>query len=272
MVSFSGNVRKMRTENKEVVQYTFPIGKELLAMNPLIGQRLQLTFSGEINCINCGRKTNKSFQQGYCFPCMRSLPETDQCIVRPETCHFHLGTCRDSAWGVKNCMQDHYLYFANSSGLKVGITRGSQIPTRWMDQGATEALAVLRAPSRYKVGQLEVLFKKHLNDRTDWRKMLKGIAEPIDLKARRDEVLAQLEAELEAAQDKLGWEFLHEGELQSFSYPVNHYPEKVTSLNLDKAPIFTGELQGIKGQYLIFDVGVINIRKYTGYNLTIETA
>ena len=270
MTSYSGNVRKMRTQHDSVVQYTLPIGEELVAMNSLIGQTLQVTFSGEIYCINCGRQTKKSFQQGYCFPCMRSLPETDQCIVRPETCHFHLGTCRDSEWGVKNCMQDHYLYFANSSGLKVGITRGTQIPTRWMDQGATEALMVLRAPSRYKIGQLEVLFKKHLNDRTDWRKMLKGVSEPVDLKARRDEALGLIRSELDDAQNELGWEFLHEGELQTFNYPVNIYPEKVTSLNLDKSPAFTGALQGIKGQYLIFDVGVINIRKYAGYNLSIK--
>ncbi len=271
MSTFSGNVRKMRTAHKSVVEYQLPIGDDLVDMNPLIGTGLQVSYGGVINCINCGRKTNKSFQQGYCFPCMRSLPETDQCIVRPETCHFHLGTCRDSEWGVKNCMQDHYLYFANSSGLKVGITRGTQIPTRWMDQGATEALAVLRAPSRYKIGQLEVTFKKHLNDRTDWRKMLKGVAEPIDLKVRRDETLGLIQSELDSAQRELGWEFLHEGELQNFAYPVNAYPEKVTSLNLDKNPVFTGQLNGIKGQYLIFDIGVINMRKYAGYHLSIET-
>lgn len=270
MTVFSGNVRKMRTTHKEVVEYQLPIGEQLIDMNPLIGERLQVSYDGLINCIHCGRKINKSFQQGYCFPCMRNLPETDQCIVRPETCHFHLGTCRDAEWGVKNCMQDHYLYFANSSGLKVGITRGTQIPTRWMDQGATEALAVLRTPSRLQIGQLEVIFKQYLNDRTDWRKMLKGIAEPIDLISRRDEMLAQLKGQLDEAQSELGWEFLDQGELQTFVYPVTGYPEKVTSLNLDKNPVFTGLLKGIKGQYIIFDVGVINIRKYAGYHLTIE--
>lgn len=276
MVSYSGNVRKMRTANeglpnKREVQYILPIGGDLLAMNPLLGAHLQITFSGVINCIHCGRKTKKSFAQGYCFPCMRGLPETDQCIVRPETCHFHLGTCRDAEWGTKNCMQDHYLYFANSSGLKVGITRGTQIPTRWMDQGATEALAVLRAPSRYNIGQLEVLFKKYLNDRTDWRKMLKGIAEPLDLIAQRDLILAQIARELDAVKQPLGWTFLHAAERQFFNYPVRHYPEKINSLNLDKTPQFSGQLHGIKGQYLIFDIGVINVRKYSGYHLSIAT-
>jgi len=270
MTTYSGNVRKMRTELLSPVGYTLPIGDQLLAMNPLIGQQIRLEFQGEINCIACGRATKKSFQQGHCFPCMRSLPQCDQCIVRPELCHFAQGTCRDEAWGQENCMQDHYLYLANSSGLKVGITRGSQIPTRWMDQGATQALAIMRAPTRHNIGQLEVALKAFANDRTDWRKMLKGSAESLDLLDAKYRLLERAESTLGELDEQIGWEVLPDQPLVEIDYPVLQYPEKIKSLNLDKAPSVEGVLQGIKGQYLIFDCGVMNIRKYAGYNLSIE--
>ncbi len=271
MPKFEGNVRKMRTSHESPVQYALPIGDALAPMNELIGGPVRLAFLGEIHCIACGRQIKKSFQQGYCFPCLRSLPETDQCIVRPELCHFHLGTCRDAEWGQKNCMQDHYLYLANSSGLKVGITRGSQIPTRWMDQGAAQALPIIRASSRFNVGQLEVALKAFANDRTDWRKMLKGTPEKIDLVTEKYRLLEQAEESLNALDESIEWEVLSDETAQVFEYPVNQYPEKVSSLNLDKAPVIESVLNGIKGQYLIFETGVLNIRKYGGYQLSLET-
>ena len=267
---YSGNVRKMLTAHKARVEYTLPIGDALLEMNPLIGQAIRIEYKGEINCVACGRATKKSFQQGHCFPCMRSLPQCDQCIVRPELCHFAAGTCRDPDWGQRHCMQDHYLYLANSSGLKVGITRGTQIPTRWMDQGATQALPIMRAPSRHNIGQLEVALKSFANDRTDWRKMLKGNAESLDLIDAKYRLLEQAEASLDQLDESIGWEVLEDEQVYEFEYPVERYPEKVTSLNLDKVPLVEGILQGIKGQYLILDCGVMNIRKYGGYLLTIS--
>jgi hypothetical protein len=53
----------------------------------------------------------------------------------------------------------------------------------------------------------------------------------------------------------------------NIQFPVNHYPNKLKSFNLDKHPEASGILQGIKGQYLLLDTGVINIRKFTGYEL-----
>ncbi len=262
-----GHLRKMRTQLGEQVQYQLPIGDQFLDMNALIGKRLQLSYQGEINCVACGRKTKKSFSQGHCFPCMRTLPECDNCIIKPETCHFAAGTCRDAAWGEKNCFQDHYIYLANSSGIKVGITRGSQIPTRWMDQGATQALPIFRVKNRLHSGLLEVVIKAHVSDRTDWRKMLKGIAEPLVMKQRRDELLALAATEISTLQLELGDDALErlDEDVVEIHYPVEQYPEKIKSLNLDKTPSVGGYLQGIKGQYLIFDSGVINIRKYGGY-------
>jgi len=266
-VVLRGNLRKMRTELGEPVKYQLPIGDQLQDMNALIGQTVKLNYLGEINCVACGRKTNKSFSQGYCFPCMRSLPECDSCIVKPETCHFAAGTCRDEEWGKTNCFQDHYVYLANSSGIKVGITRGSQIPTRWMDQGATQALPIMRVKNRLHSGLVEVAIKAHVADKTDWRKMLKGVAEPLDMKVRRDELLALSSPELEKLKNDLGSDAIEllDEDVVEIHYPVEHYPEKIKSLNMDKTPEIGGVLEGIKGQYLIFDSGVINIRKYGGY-------
>jgi len=269
MSDYIGNVRKMHTEHTSPVSYLLPVGDDLVPMNALIGQPLRIEYSGQINCLACGRKTSKSFQQGYCFPCMRSLPECDQCIVRPELCHFDAGTCRDESWGLKHCMQDHVLYLANSSGLKIGITRGPQVPTRWMDQGATQALPIIRADSRHNVGQLEIALKAYANDRTDWRKMLKGQAEPLDLVTEKHRILEMAEESLGQLDESIGWEVLDDEAIYDFEYPVAMYPDKVTSLNLDKLQVIEGILQGIKGQYLIFDIGVINIRKYGGYHLKI---
>lgn len=267
-----GVLNKMHAHHGDVVEYRLPLGDEMVDMNPLIGQSIHLSFTGNIFCINCGRKTSKSFNQGYCFPCFRSLAECDQCILRPELCHFDKGTCRDEAWGLKNCMQPHFVYLANSSGLKVGITRHSQIPTRWMDQGASSAMPLFEVTSRFASGLVEVMFKNHISDRTDWRKMLKGEPKKLDLRARGRELIARVEEAISFEQRIRisDFEELSEPDVYTFNYPVERYPDKVTAHNLDKTPQLKGLLQGIKGQYLILDNGVLNIRKYGGYEIEFE--
>lgn len=268
-----GHIRKMRVELGPPVQYSLPIGDELIAMNEHIGQQMSLTYSGGIHCIACGRKTNKSFNQGYCFPCLRSLAECDLCIVRPEQCHFAQGTCRDEQWGQAHCMQPHIVYLANSSGIKVGITRKTQIPTRWIDQGAVQALPIFEVKSRFTSGLLEVILKRHVSDRTDWRKMLKGIAQPVDLIAQRQQLLSVCEKEISELQQNVAYVDIVPLENQSVvsvDFPVREYPEKVKSLNFDKTPEINGLLLGIKGQYLILDSGVLNMRKFAGYRIGLE--
>ena len=268
----SGGLRKMKTKLAGPVEYQLPIGDELVDLNPLIGRALSLEFQGKIHCIHCGRETKKSFNQGYCFPCFKSLAECDMCIMRPETCHFHLGTCRDGEWAMGHCMQAHYVYIANSSGVKVGITRGSQIPTRWIDQGALQAVPVFKIRNRYHSGLLEAAIKKYVSDRTDWRKMLKGGGDMIDLKQKASDIIGQARSDLdriEADGGQLDWEALDEPVVE-IEYPVLIHPEKVTSLNFDKTPEVSGTLNGIKGQYLILDTGVINIRKFAGYRVTLN--
>ncbi|HEY5601778.1 MAG TPA: DUF2797 domain-containing protein [Gammaproteobacteria bacterium] len=265
-----GNLRKMVPANTKPVSYSLPLGDSVVALNEFLGKKIALTFTGTINCIACGRKTNKSFNQGYCFPCMRSLAECDTCIVKPELCHFVQGTCRDAEWALSHCMQDHIVYLANSSGIKVGITRHTQVPTRWIDQGATQALPLYRVASRYISGLVEVIIKNHVADKTDWRKMLKGDPEPLDLAAQRDALFAQCGKQIKQLENTLpenSIRLLPDAAITGIEYPVLEFPAKVTSLSFDKTPGVAGTLLGIKGQYLILDTGVINIRKFGGYEI-----
>ncbi len=273
-MKYTGNIQKMQTALNDTVQYHLPVGDALVNMNALTGANIKFTFHNEINCIACGRKTKKSFSQGFCYPCFQSLAQCDICIIKPEKCHYTDGTCREPTWGEQFCLQDHYVYLANSSGLKVGITRGTQIPTRWMDQGATQALPIFRVKNRLTSGLVEVIFKNHVADKTSWQKMLKGEAEKLDMQARRDELYTLCEAaidELTATLEDHGVEYLQNENAIDIRYPVDHYPLKVKSLNFDKTPEISGVLKGIKGQYLILDTGVLNMRKFAGYQLTLET-
>lgn len=273
-MQYSGNILKMRSTLSSPVEYHLPIGEQRLDMNALLEKKLTLRYTGQINCIECGRKTKKSFNQGYCYPCFTSLAQCDSCIVKPETCHYFEGTCREPTWAESHCMTEHFVYLANSSGIKVGITRGSQIPTRWIDQGASEAIPVFRVKNRLVSGLVEMILKQHISDRTDWRKMLKGKPDTLDLSQQRDRLFEECKKEIEAIASEQGVDSIHylANERQvHIDYPVVEYPAKVSSFNLDKDPLIEGTLQGIKGQYLIFDNGVINLRKYGGYHLEITT-
>lgn len=270
----TGHLQKMVTslsaKDDSPVEYQLPLDDQLVPISSYIGKKVKLEYSGEIHCMECGRKTSKSYNQGFCFPCFKSLARCDMCIMKPETCHFHEGTCREPEWGEEHCMIPHYVYLANSSGIKVGITRGTQIPTRWIDQGATEALPIFKVSSRLLSGKLEMVLKEHVSDRTDWRKMLKGNAESIDLAAKRDELLSAAAGDIQKIEAEFGTdeiEYLNE-EKVTINFPVESYPEKIKSLNFDKTPEIEGTLQGIKGQYLILDCGVLNIRKFGGYKIS----
>ncbi len=265
----SGHLQKMVTSLAEPVQYQLPLDDQRIDLNPYIGKPIQLHYQGEIHCIECGRKTSKSYNQGFCYPCFQSLAKCDMCIMKPETCHYDQGTCRQPEWGEQHCLQDHYVYLANSSGIKVGITRGSQIPTRWIDQGASEALPIFRVSNRLLSGKLEMAIKKHVSDRTDWRKMLKGEAEHLDLAAKRDELLTLAADDIAAIRKDYNDSdiVLLDDKQISIAFPVEQYPEKVKSLNFDKTAEIEGTLLGIKGQYLILDSGVLNIRKFAGYHI-----
>ena len=269
----TGVIRKMVVEATEPVSYWLPMGEERLELQSFLESQITLEFTGQIYCIECGRKTNKSFNQGYCFPCLRSLAACDMCIVKPELCHYDQGTCREPAWGESHCMRPHVVYLANSSGLKVGITRASQVPTRWIDQGAVQALPMYEVDSRLQSGWLEVALKRYISDRTDWRAMLKGDPLTLDLLVERDRLLGEASADLAQCQLKIGSASMRlvEGAQEArFKYPVLVYPEKIKAHNFDKKARVEGRLQGVKGQYMILDTGVLNIRKFAGYEVDLQ--
>ncbi|MBR9905884.1 MAG: DUF2797 domain-containing protein [Gammaproteobacteria bacterium] len=254
------------------VVYHLRAGEQRVALNERIGEPLSLRWTGAIACTHCGRATKKSFAQGHCYPCFKRLAQCDTCIMKPETCHFFQGTCREPEWGERHCFQPHIVYLANSSGLKVGITRKTQMPTRWLDQGAIQALPILEVDTRQQSGFVEMLFKQQVADRTNWRAMLKGDVEAMDLCAERDRLLNQLADGLNQLRETHGAEAIRalEAAPQHFHYPVSVFPKKVVSHNFDKQPLVEGVLHGIKGQYLILDSGVINLRKFTGYEIQVS--
>ncbi|MEO1574806.1 MAG: DUF2797 domain-containing protein [Pseudomonadota bacterium] len=259
----AGNLLKMKSVLGDVVQYTLPLSDERVDMNARIGTDIRMAFEGQINCINCGRLTKKSFGGGFCFPCFRSSPEASECIIKPELCRAHEGESRDMEWSKEHCLTEQVVYLAKSSAIKVGITRNSQVPTRWIDQGASEAIVFARVPNRYTAGVVEVAMKDHLTDRTNWQRMLKNQITDADLAQKKTELIDTLDAEMRQYVDE-------DQKVWSINYPVEAFPTKVKSLSFDKLPVIEGTLAGIKGQYLIFDDGrVLNIRKHNGYFVTL---
>lgn len=250
----------MNRFGNETVEYHLPVGDELIDMNALLNKTIKLEYKGEMYCIGCGRKTNKSFFQGYCFPCLKTAPQTSPCILHPEKCEAHLGISRDMEWSKEHCLQNHIVYLAVSSGLKVGVTRRSQVPVRWIDQGAWKAIKLAQTPNRNAAGLLEVALKKHFDDKTNWRKMLtNNLTTDIDLVEKK-------QTAWELAPDELKDYFIDDDQVIEITYPVIAYPDKVKSIGFDKQPVIEKKLTGIKGQYLIFeDNTVLNIRKHNGY-------
>ncbi len=267
-----GSLKKMaaQLDKNGHVHYQLPIGQQLLPLNDVIGKSLSLNFYGAIHCLHCGKKTKKSYSQGFCFVCMRKLPQCDLCIMKPETCHFDQGTCRDPQWAKGHCMTDHYVYLANTSGLKVGITRHTQIPTRWIDQGATQALPIFKVSTRLQSGLVEIALAEFIADKTNWRTMLKGNADPIDLEAMAVELIPKVEHKLDAIRAKYGNQSIQRlsEKTVDLDFPVIEFPTKISSFNFDKTPEVSGVLMGIKGQYLLFDKGVINMRKFSSYRIS----
>ncbi|TGK97289.1 DUF2797 domain-containing protein [Leptospira levettii] len=284
MPSFQGYVRKMSHKGTNPVSYFWEYanysedkktktieGKELTSDVPIesfLGKKISLITNDEIRCMNCGKKTKKSFNQGYCFVCFSKLAENDLCIMRPETCHHHKGTCRDSEWGNTHCFKKHIVYFANSSGMKVGITKENPVSNRWVDQGAKFGISILEVSSRRDAGILEHFLSQFLPDKTSWQKMVAGEPGIIDLKKEAVKFLNHLEkneffSPIETKQ-KLTWKPILTEEMMEIEYPILTYPSKIKSLKLTKETPVVGTLVGIKGQYLLFDTGVINIRSLGG--------
>lgn len=264
-MKIEGNLRKMKTALAGPVHYQLPAGDELVPMNDLIGHEIHLKFDGLINCIACGRKTKKPFGQGFCYPCFINSPQNSECIIRPELCEGHNGQGRDPEWEATHHVQPHYVYLAVSSGLKVGVTRKDQIPTRWIDQGAWQGIRLAETPQRQLAGKIEVFLKDHMSDKTNWQRMLKNmVATDINLLEKKAGIKELLPEDFQTY-------FSDNNEIIEIDYPVLEYPAKVKSINFLKVPEVKAKLMGIKGQYLIFEEGqVLNIRKHNGFYVTLE--
>ena len=259
-MEMTGNIRKMESQHGEVILYNLPLGTQKMEMNRWIGHEISMEYMGSIYCIKCGRSTRKSFAQGFCYPCFTTAPETEECVLRPELCRAHDGVARDMEYAKQYCLNEHVVYLSITSGLKVGVTRHTQVPTRWIDQGAVRAIELARTPNRYTAGLIEVAMKVHIADKTNWRKMLSGSESgEVDLVKEKGKLGRLMPEELSG--------FLSENnQVMDLKYPVSEYPVKIKSLNFDKDPIVSGRLTGIKGQYLLFNEDrVINIRKFGGY-------
>ncbi|MCB1043403.1 MAG: DUF2797 domain-containing protein [Acidobacteria bacterium] len=259
----------MRIEDASPARYLFRLDEQQLDLSGVIGCQFQLRFTGHIACIHCSRNIKKTFNQGYCFPCMRRLAQCDTCIVRPDLCHFAAGTCRDPEWAQTHCMQPHVVYLAITSGIKVGITRMTQIPTRWLDQGATQALPIAQVTTRRDSGLLEHACRELVADQTDWRAMLKGSKTDHDPQSVVATVVNHLKDKIPTLPLDGPVTWMNES-WRMFEYPLPHPPPKLKTWDLHKNPILSSRLLGIKGQYWVFEQGVMNIRKYQGYEVEIE--
>jgi hypothetical protein len=257
-MTYEGVLTKMKTENGHPIQYYMVFEHDFLNVNQLLDKSVSIRFL-KYQCLNCGLE-KKIFRQGFCYDCFYEIPQAADWIMKPELSTAHLDQeDRDLEYEKSVQLQPHVVYLANSSSVKVGVTRKSQIPTRWIDQGAHEAIEIVEVPNRYLAGIAEVALKEHVSDKTNWRTMLRNEIQDEDLVAWRDRLRTYLPDETQPY-------YLEHNKETNLTFPVLQYPTKLQSLNLEKSPYFEGVLKGIKGQYLLFEDGtVFNVRGSEGY-------
>ncbi len=259
LVMYKGVLTKMRTEFDSPINYFLQLGENTLNVNKLLGERIKIEFTG-YQCLNCSSH-RKIYRMGYCYDCFYNLPQTADWIIKPELSTAHLGIeHRDLSFEKEVQIAPHIVYLALSSNIKVGVTRKNQVPTRWIDQGASAALEIVETPNRYLAGIAEVALKDFVADKTNWRKMLKNEVEQGDLFEFRDKLSKYIPEEVKPY-------FLPDNtDKWTLDFPVYQYPTKIKSLNLTKTPIFEERLVGIKGQYLLFENDIVfNVRGNEGF-------
>ncbi len=272
-MEYCGNIRKMKTalDSEGKAQYRFILYDNLepsheIPMNELVGKEINLKFEHQINCVVTGKKIRKPYGEGMSYDAFMESPMAVPSIIRPELSQAHLGIgLRDLEWEIEHHVKPHYVYFALTGDVKVGVTRDTQVPIRWIDQGATEAIIFAKTPYRQAAGLIEVSLKEFMSDKTNWRNMLKNVfINTQSLQEAKEEMLPKVTGDLS--------EFLvDDNTVTSIKYPVLQYPEKVKSMKFDKFPEITKKLVGIKGQYLLFeDDTVINIRSQSGYKICLS--
>ena len=257
-------LRKMLAGFDGRVHYALSMGGSVLELDPLLGKELSIRATGILTCVSCGNRVKKFYGQGFCFPCLRDAPEASVCIIRPELCRAHMGEGRDPAWEADHHNTEHVVYLSYTGGLKVGVTRATQVPVRWIDQGAVAAIVIGRTPYRQLAGLMEVDLKRAFADRTDWRAMLRPVDADVGmerLRAARTHALTSLRHDLQGY-------LIEDAEPLRIDYPMLAWPPKVTSVQLGRTPEIRGPLVGIKGQYLLWEDGrVLNVRNHAGYHV-----
>lgn len=261
---YAGVLRKMKAELDEPVRYLMRLDRTL-AIHEKVGQWVTLSFTGEIECVSCGRAIKKTYGEGACYPCFQKDVSFSPCIIRPELCRGHLGEGRDPDWEAAHHVQPHIVYLAWTGALKVGVTRVANLPGRWLDQGAGAAIRLAETPYRQIAGEIEVALKEHLSDRTQWQRMLSAGSADVDLCAEKQRYGGLLEARLQK------W-ISEDDEVLRPRYPMEQPPSKPTRINLSKTPKIDGVLVGIRGQYLVFEGGrALNVRRHAGYKVELAT-
>jgi len=263
-MQYQGILTKMETEPGNPIQYYMVFENSFLNVNQLLGKDFEINFL-HFCCLNCTKK-KKIWRMGFCYDCFYSSPSAGDWIMRPELSTAHMGVAdRDLDFETRAQVQPHIVYLAAASDVKVGVTRKTQIPTRWIDQGASQAMPIIEVPNRYLAGITEVALKNHMSDKINWKKMLLNNISPIDLSSQRAFVRPLLPDEVQEYFDTT------EEKLYHIEYPVLEYPKKINTLNLVTTPNFQGKLIGIKGQYLIFEDGtVFNVRAFEGFAVQIN--
>lgn len=264
-------LQKMQSQLSDTVRYFLPDFTNR-PLNDWLGEKISIEHTGKFQCIQCNRSIKKTFQQGYCYPCLQRLYECNLCLIHPERCRVMEGCCPENDWAHKPCHAVHVIYLSYTSNLKVGITQQKNVPSRWVDQGAVAAAAFMTTSNRFLSGQVEMAMKSFVNDKTDWRQMLKESPQAPNLLIEWQRLLQQAASAIQkliAEYGKDNIDFIGQPFMQNITYPVIQYPDKIISLSLDKTPRISGTLIGIKGQYLYLDLGVINIRKFGGYQVEI---
>ncbi|WP_291855924.1 DUF2797 domain-containing protein [Marinilabilia sp.] len=251
----------------KIVSYALTLGENEIDMTQLLDKTIKLTYQNKINCIKCGKETKKSFGQGFCYSCFITAPEADECVLRPERCKAHLGISRDMKWAEEHCLKPHIVYLAVSGGLKVGVTRLSQVPTRWIDQGAERAVRICEVPNRHIAGVIEKYLMNHFGDKTNWKKMVTNESLPeIDLLSEKQKTIGLLPNELKK------YALSEDEKVFEFSYPVNEWPQNPGQHDFDKKVEINGKLTGIRGQYLFLDrEKVLNVRRFSGYKIQLSS-
>lgn len=256
---FRGKITKMDVQYNNPVKYNLIIGEDSICLNDLLHQHITFRWSGKVIC-HCGKLLPKFYRQNFCYQCYWNHPAASQSIFKPELCTADLGIEeRDLEWEKKFQIAPHYVYLANSSGLKVGITRKNQKITRWIDQGARQAILFAEVPNRRLSGLIELELKQLISDKTNWRKMLSASPPLLNLVAEKEKYVEYISSEFQQF-------IVSDNEVLEIEYPVLNYPNKVNSVSLPKSSVIEGKLSGVKGQYLIFDNNnVFNVRSHDGY-------